>query len=564
VPSIIKKKKRNQYYYYIVESRRVDGKPRIVWQKYLGRIEDLMEKLEKARPDKPITAKVFDFGAIAALYSVAKRIRLIETIDAHVSKRDQGLTVGEYMAIAAINRAVAPTSKRRIGEWYQGTVLRRLIPSKPGALSSQRFWHNMGYLDESTIASIEADLAANMVAEFDLDLACAVYDTTNFFTYIDTRTDSCLARRGRNKQKRNDLRQVGLALMATVDFFVPLFHEVYPGNTTDSQQFSCVTEKLVKRYNVLCRDFEHITLVIDKGNNSKENFSSLVGTPFHFVGSLVPSHHKELLSVPISKFEAFGNNYAGEVAYRTTKRIGGHERTVVVIYSESLRLGQIQGLVTSLRRITEALNELQRSLGHWISGKVTKGKKPTLESVTKRVEGILSGEPYIRDIVKVQVGSVNSFPSIRYAIDQKAMEEITNLRFGKTLLCTDNHNWATEQIVAAYRRLGGFENDFRQMKDPYFVSWAPMFHWTDQKIRVHAFYCVLALCLVSLLKKSLSQKGIEMSIPSIIETLSAIEEVAHIYPKAAHAKAHVTLTQMNDIQKRLFDDLSLASFATVG
>ncbi|NPV52465.1 MAG: IS1634 family transposase [Firmicutes bacterium] len=564
MPTIIKKKKGNQYYYYIVESKRIEGKPRIVWQKYLGRVQDILDKLEKAHPDKPISARVFDFGAIAALYSVARRIRLIETIDAHVSKRDQGLTVGEYMAIAAINRAVAPTSKRRIGEWYQGTVLRRLIPSKPGALSSQRFWHNMGYLDEHAIASIEADLASNMVKEFNLNLECAVYDTTNFFTYIDTRTDSELSRRGHNKQKRNDLRQVDLALMATVDFFVPLFHEVYPGNSTDSQEFGCVTDKLVKRYKALYRDFEHITLVIDKGNNSKENFSSLALTPLHFVGSLVPSHHKDLLSIPISKFEAFSSSYAGEVAYRTKKKIGDYERTVAVIYSESLRLGQMQGLITTLRRITDALNELQHSLNEWISGKVVKGKKPTTASVSKRVEGMLRGEPYIRDIVKVQIELENGFPSIRYTIDQNVMDEVMNLRFGKTLLCTDNENWTTEQIVAAYRHLGGFENDFKQMKDPYFVSWAPMFHWTDQKIRVHAFYCVLALCLVSLLKKWLSEKGIEMSIASIIETLSEIEEVAHIYPEIAHTRAHITLTEMSDIQKKLFDELGLKGLAMIG
>ncbi len=31
------------------------------------------------------------------------------------------------------------------------------------------------------------------------------------------------------------------------------------------------------------------------------------------------------------------------------------------------------------------------------------------------------------------------------------------------------------------------------LKDPKVVSFSPMFHWTDHKIRVHAFYCVLAL-----------------------------------------------------------------------
>ncbi|MEW6524971.1 MAG: hypothetical protein AB1445_15805 [Bacillota bacterium] len=55
------------------------------------------------------------------------------------------------------------------------------------------------------------------------------------------------------------------------------------------------------------------------------------------------------------------------------------------------------------------------------------------------------------------------------------------------------------------------EAAFRRLKDPYFVSWSPMFHWTDQKIRVHAFYCVLALALTSLLQREVHQLGLDLS-----------------------------------------------------
>ena len=54
-------------------------------------------------------------------------------------------------------------------------------------------------------------------------------------------------------------------------------------------------------------------------------------------------------------------------------------------------------------------------------------------------------------------------------------------------------------IVADYRSQEAAEGDFRQMKDPKVVSFSPMFHWTDQKIRVHVFYCVLALAVARLM-----------------------------------------------------------------
>ncbi len=41
--SLIAKRKGDQLYYYVVESARVDGKPRIVHQAYLGAAEKLAE-----------------------------------------------------------------------------------------------------------------------------------------------------------------------------------------------------------------------------------------------------------------------------------------------------------------------------------------------------------------------------------------------------------------------------------------------------------------------------------------------------------------------------------------
>jgi transposase len=79
------------------------------------------------------------------------------------------------------------------------------------------------------------------------------------------------------------------------------------------------------------------------------------------------------------------------------------------------------------------------------------------------------------------------------------------------------------------------------MKNPHFVSWRPLHHWTDQKIRVHAFYCVLALLLSSLLRRTLAQKGIDLSIVKILTTLSQVKEVALVYPDRRTFLSSLTL-----------------------
>ena len=102
---------------------------------------------------------------------------------------------------------------------------------------------------------------------------CLLFDNTNFFTYIDTKTDSKLARRGNSKEKRKDLKIIGLSMMVSPDLMCR-FYEVYPGNRNDSKQFSNVLGKLKKRYQDLCGKEHTITLVFDKGNNSPENYKN--------------------------------------------------------------------------------------------------------------------------------------------------------------------------------------------------------------------------------------------------------------------------------------------------
>ncbi|MBI2266952.1 MAG: transposase, partial [Armatimonadetes bacterium] len=227
--SISKKWVKGHSYYYARECRRVNGKPKIVWQKYLGKMEDLLDAVEhRATPTLPDEVVISQFGAAAALYDLACRWDMANIIDGAVDKRGQGLSVGNYMLIAAINRCVCPKSKRQISEWFSETPLRRWIPTPENALTNQRFWDNMALLDTDTIREAERHLTEALIREFEVDTRCLLYDTTNFATFIDTFNEkSTLAQRGKSKQGRKDLRIVGLALLVSSDFHIPLFHETY-------------------------------------------------------------------------------------------------------------------------------------------------------------------------------------------------------------------------------------------------------------------------------------------------------------------------------------------------
>jgi transposase len=539
--TITKRTNKSGTYYYLVESARVNGKPRIVKQIYLGTAEKIAKAMElspnKVSVPDPELVRVYDFGAVTALYSVAERLGICRIIDDIAGKRNQGLPVSESILLAAINRAVASTSKNTFFEWFDKTVLYKIFPAATAKnLSSQGFWNNMSVLDDDKIRRIEDEITKQVVEHYAIDLECFLFDNTNFFTYLNTANPSTLAKRGHSKEKRTDLKIVGLSLMVSPDHNIPLFHEVYPGNTNDAQQFSTIIGKLKDRYRKLGKGECVVTLIFDKGNNNEENIRDLVNVspcPFHFVGGLRLNQCQELLDVPKSDYLSLDGAFHNATAYRATKHIYGKEFTVVVTYNPELFRTQMVGVLANITSCEKALADLQKRLKLRKEGVITKGKKPTVESVGKNILKILSTE-YMRDIFDCAVtGEPNQSPELAFSLNNEHLAALQKRLLGKTILFTDRKEWSNEQIVTAYRSQYHVEEAFKQMKDTKHLSFRPLRHFTDANIRVHAFYCVLALLLASLLDKDLEHMGHTVSINRMLDTFQEAQQVIAVFNSAS-------------------------------
>jgi transposase len=551
-------------YYYARVCKRVNGKPKIVETHYLGTVDKMIQSSQQSRDDIPRASEVCiqELGATAALCDIAERLQLVEIIDRHVTKRKQGPTVGQYMLIAAINRAAHPTSKASLAEWFENTVGPRLLGINPKQLTSQAFWNHMDMIKDDDLINIENDLLSRLIEEFKIDLNCLIYDGTNFYTYINTKTRGALAQRGHNKQKRKDLRQISLGMMTSVDFHVPLLHMIYGGNITDPTQFSSVIDELVKRYKHLTQLCPHITLVFDKGNNSEFNFDSFPNTGMHFVGSLKLTQCKDLIKISLRKYRDLeGEGLQDVKVYRTQHNVFAEQRTVLITFNENLLAGQLQGIGRNLAKCKAELQDLRVKLKRWQTGKTRKGKKPTLEGTQKNAAKILK-RGFMKEIFKINISTENGFAKLQYHVDQNAIGRLSRTVLGKTILFTDNEQWSDEEIVRAYRSQYKIEHAFRDMKNPHFLGWNPRLHWTDQKIRVHAFYCVVALTLVSLLRRELASKGLNVSTQSLMANLNEIRESIIVYPQAGgkSPKLSYSLSRLSKVQKTLSDLLSLDRF----
>jgi transposase len=480
-------------YYRIVQSFRKEGKPHLRVLAHLGRVEDILSLHQQERA--PCKVHSVSAGAVTALYHLAQQLDLVGKINdavrtkaGRVQKRLE-LTVGETLLAGIIGRTCAPRSKRAFADWAQSTQLPELMGFSAPALTSQHFWEQMHAVPLTALEGIEERLVAEVVRQEHLQVQALAYDTTNFYTHIaTTNTKPQLPQRGHNKQGRHDLRQLGLALVVDQVTQLPLAHSLYAGARSDMKTFAAFLKPVRQRLRQLNPASDQLTLIFDAGVSSKQNLAMLDADHDHYVTALRPSGHKDLLGQAAELLAAVPLSTGAMVrAWRTRQEIAGKEREVVVVFSPQLYEGQLRGLHQHLARCAHPLEQV---------GLHPRG---TAAAVGKRLAKIC-GRQYLRKLVRYEVtGSEKEAVQVRTWCD---LDEYTRLRtryFGLRVLITDRSEWTTAQVIEAYRGQAKVESAFRDLKDPGMLATHPQFHWTDQKLHVHAFMCVAGYLLERLL-----------------------------------------------------------------
>ena len=531
------RKSRGKKYWSIVESRRVNGKPKHVILEYLGTADTLLARLQG---EGRVSISSWSHGDTTTLLNIAKELKIVETINAHIRPgtseqkpmRDD-LTVGGSFLLAAIGRACRPTSKRGWYDWCKTTSLEYCLKSSFKKLDSQHFWDQMNVLPEEAIPAIEEEIVSRLLKTYNLKLDTLLYDTSNFFTFIDSANERCIIpKRGRNKQKRYDLRQIGMALLVSRKHQLPLFHKTYEGNKNDFTVFKETLDDLNSRINAITTELADITLVFDKGNNSKENFKQLSSKQIFYVAGLVPSHFKNLIKEANKHFAPIVINGDEVPAYRVKMEIWGEERTCVVEISKQLKEGQIRGIHQHLEKKYKLLNELKKQLEN-----PRRKKQIEKEEIQNRLSKIVRGQ-FIDEILKYDFFTLNNGgTSFTYYIDNEAFERLQNEVLGRKILTTNRHDWTNEEIIRAYRGQAKVEYAFRTIKNPYHLAVRPQYHWTDQKIKMHFFICIIGYLLTMVAYMKAKEKaGYKRNVENFMDDLKRIRLACLVKKKSRKVK----------------------------
>lgn len=526
MPHIHKKVKKGKPYYYIREIKRVDGKPKVVNQIYLGTVDKLLTQFGQLKEEgQPTKIDSKRFGALFLAHLFEKKLNTIGIMDSIIKRgsREKGPSIGEYFFFAWANRLVAPCSKNALEEWYQHTAIQEIMPIDLSNLTSQKYWEKWDRVDERALQLAATRFFEQVRKIGHISPDALLFDTTNYFNYLDTTTESELAQRGKNKASKNHLRQIGLALMVDKTSGVPFYFRTYPGNMHDSKLFHTLIDEMFGYFAGFTKDRERkLTVVFDKGMNSEENISFFdQRQDIHFITTYSPYFAIELSFLPLSMFKALsisknedlkekGKGADQILFYRTKDIFWGKERTVIITYNPRTARKKEYIFNEKMFLIRKDLLEYKRKFHarerDWCQPQKIKER---YKALCKKLH---VGDQYF----KIEFENKKmSFKKDRSEIS----EAIT--RFGKNIIVTDHHELATEELVQYSLDRYKIERHFRQSKSPL-ACISPTYHWTDGKIRCHYFACIIALTVLRLIEIWVKDKGIRLSAPKVIKEMNEL------------------------------------------
>nr|WP_321402013.1 IS1634 family transposase [uncultured Desulfobacter sp.] len=525
------KKKKGRPYLYVREIARIDGKPKVISQIYIGAPERVAGLLTgQAQPVQSLKAE--EYGGLWLAREIDKDIDICSIIDAIVPRtaREEGPSIGEYFLYCIWNRMIDAVSKQKMGEWYKHTAIQHLRPVELDELTSQRYWEKWDRVDENCLKKITLTFFERLWKTQSPSADCLLFDTTNYYTFMASHTKSDIANRGKNKAGRHHLRQIGLGLLVERNSKLPLYYSVYPGNLHDSKHFETIMDEM---FGVVCglnQTKEHLTVVIDKGMNSEGNYAWIdEHSRIHFITTYSTYFAQEIAATPLDKFEIADiakNNRLLEddrkeeclLAYRSKGEYWGKQRSIIVTYNPKTARKKRYTFDSKLETIRLELlgmrTKVREKAPHW------RNQNTINERYLRLCERLhLSSDLFNLNFEQTQNGLTMSFRKDAYKVKQRWAT------FGKNIIITDNMDWTTGAIIEASLDRWQVEDRFRLSKNEQMVGVQPIRHWTDSKIRCHLFTCVVAMAYLRRIEMKLESCGIKRSAEDVMSDMRHLHSI---------------------------------------
>lgn len=539
---LYKKVKKGHEYYYIRETQRVYGKPTTVNQVYLG----TADKVEAAMGKGGFSPK--EFGSIFVLNELERNLDLAGIVNEILppKKRTKGPSLGELVFYAAMNRAIAPTSKRRLASWYETTDIQRIRPLRLESLNSQNFWNHWDRISDADLEKISTAFLRKVHAQPPVQEKHLVIEAANLASSPQPETTFDLSQMVEGLADLPPSPQLGLALISEMFTGIPVHYQDFPGGLPRTGFYHRYLDDLLAQVSHLGVAVKDVTLLFNKGTDPEEIIPTIdAREDLHFIASCTPDFAPELTQISLKDFSPLpGKSTApsGRIAkeddrllyYETRAPFWLRDRRVIIIFDPKTFHQSYQDLGKKVHKVRKEVLAAHNKCRHeGKDGEIPERMHAQLEKVCQRLK--LSPSLFF-----LSFRQENGQSSMDFQLDHRQMAGCVRL-FGKKILLTDHVNWSAVEIYEAYANRCLLESDHpegkgrnnlyhgnaRDFRSPFIAALLPFYHWTDSKIRIHLFVCMVALTYLALLCQRLNTAGLVVSPQEAMEELRSLKTAIH-------------------------------------
>ena len=508
-------------YVRLVESfRNEDGQPRQRTVATLGRLDEEGGPLDsllngllrvKGRPAGTAQAHQVRFESALALGDVWALDALWRELGFNalgaVFRRARYTTAVEHaIRVMVFNRLCDADSKLGTLRWLQAVSMPGVDTDK---LTHQQLLRSMDALMDHQDA-VDECVAQLLRPLIDEDLSVVFYDLTTIRAEGHSLQDGDVRHFGMSKEGVI-ARQFMLGVVQTADG-MPIFHEVFDGNTAEAPTLEPTLKKVLARYPQIRR----LVVVADRGLLSLDNIESL--SKLHVTGERALEF---ILAIPGRRYGEFVNllepmrqrmAHASEEAVEEAQWQG---HRLVVAHNPQRAAEQSQERLAKIHALQYRAEQLAGNLDAQDAGVVQRGRKLSDSGAKARFFHEVS-DAHLARIIKVDLKS----DLFTYQIDESALAR-AQLMDGKLMLITNVKDMAPLEVIRRYKSLADIERGFRVLKSD--IEIAPVFHRLPERIKAHASICFMALILYRVMRQRLKLAGSELSPEAALAQLRRIQ-----------------------------------------
>lgn len=387
--------------------------------------------------------------------------------------------------IMVANRLIEPLSEWALIDWAQRTALPELLDVRLNKTTKDRLYRVSDELLKHR-KPIETTLRAKTRDLFSLNRSVILYDVTNtHFEGVCVKNPK--AKHGKNKQKRNDCRQVAVGMAFDEDGF-PLAHEVFEGNIADTKTLRRILARLA-----LPEAGLKPVVILDAGFASKENLALLRELGYSYLINITRgSRQKYTQEFAASGFELLPDRAENQqVEVRKITDPEDSDSVLVLCRSAQRRLKEVAMISTAEQRFLKDSERLQT--------RIAKGKLKRESLIERAIGALLKKHPKVGRFY--QLSHENGV--LRIERDDARIQSAMDL-CGDYVLKTD-HSLAGPELWKLYMTLLRAEEGFGALKGS--LGLRPNFHQLEGRVEGHIFISVLAYHLLCWVGHRLTQSG---------------------------------------------------------